>query len=95
MAKIINAKSQIGKTEKCESETMLEFVATEHHTRVEIKQHRKRSATGHLVRDAGTWVFYSSTSSPLMTSDFMRQIADKLDELNGFELPEILKEQAL
>lgn len=62
---------------------MLEFDATEHHIRVEIKQHRKRRATGHLVRDAGTWVFYSSTSiSPLMTSNFMRQIADKLDELN-------------
>lgn len=62
---------------------MLEFVATEHHIRVEIKQYRKRSATGHLIKDAGSWVFYSSSSiSPLMTSDFMRQIADKLDELN-------------
>ena len=28
------------------------------------------------------------------TSDDLRQIADKLDELNGVELPECLKEQA-
>lgn len=50
---------------------------------VEIKQEHSKVANGYLVFSAGNWVFYSSASnSPAMKAEFLRQIADKLDELN-------------
>lgn len=86
MSKIINAKSQIGKTEKCESEMMLEFEFRDGL----ISGIRKNKLAVCTIDEIGELFWISADCD----SCELRQIADKLDELNGVELPEFLKEQA-
>ena len=91
MSKIINAKSQIGKTEKCESETMLEFAETGNQRWINV--YKERLCICQLIKIGGEWGL-QAMDFRVTNTYYLRQIADKLDELNGVELPEFLKEQA-
>lgn len=46
-----------------------------------------------LIKIGDEWGL-QSMDFRVTNTDHLRQIADKLDELNGVELPEFLKEQA-
>ena len=91
MAKIINAKSQIGKTKKCESEIVLEFAETGNDRWINV--YNGRTCIYQLIKIGYEWGL-QSMDFRCANTDHLRQIADKLDELNGVELPEFLKEQA-
>lgn len=77
MIKTINAKSQIGKTEKCESEMMsLDFDDVIDNT---ITVRRDDGKFVAIIKDN----VLMCVRPNFATSDDLRQIADKLDELNG------------
>lgn len=88
MTKIINAKSQIGKTEKTESEMMLLNFDDVIDTTITVRRSDGKFVA--IIKDK----ILMCVRSNFATSGDLRQIADKLDELNGVELPEFLKEQA-
>lgn len=60
---------------------MLEFRDRKTKRRVEVFMSGRH--VGDLAQDMGKWVLYYISSYPVLDANYLRQIAEKLDELNG------------